>query len=198
MVDDSTLVLAEAQIKHLALKIEGVEFPASDRNRLSAACFHQALEHHEAIILLVRRNLNGSAFALVRPMFEIYIRAIWLRLCASEIDLGRFQKGKLEKEFAELITDIESHEGYNIGVLSGVKKNSWRAMNDYTHGGPLQVIRRITEDSIASNYSGEEIQEIVTFAGTVGLLATSEISLLAGREDIATALLEEMKGVSAK
>ena len=198
MIDDRALVVAEAQIKHLALKIEGIEFPASDRNRLSAACFHQALEHHEAIILLVRRNFYGSAFALVRPMFEIYIRAIWLGHCASEIDLKRFQKGKLKKEFAELITDIESLEGYNVGVLSTVKKKSWGAMNDYTHGGPHQVIRRITEDSIAANYSGEEIQEIVTFAGTVGTLATSEISLLAGREDIATALLEEMKEVLAK
>lgn len=198
MIDDSALVLAEGQIKQLALKIEGVEISASDRNRLSAACLHQALEHHEAIILLIRRKLIGSAFALVRPMFEIYIRAIWLRLCASEIELRRFQKGKLEREFSALITDIESHEDYNIGVLSGIKKKSWRAMNDYTHGGPLQVIRRINEDSIASNYSGEEVQEIVTFAGTVGLLATSEISLLAGRVDIATALLEEMKEVSAK
>lgn len=198
MIDNSALASAEAHIKQLALKIEGLEFPASDRNRLSAACFHQALEHHEAIVLLVRRNLNGSALALVRPMFEIYVRAIWLGHCASEIDLERFQKGKLKKEFAELVSDVETHEGYNVGVLSDVKKKSWRTMNDYTHGGPRQVIRRITADSIASNYSTEEMQELVTFAGTVGLLATSEISLLAGREDIAAALLEELKDISAR
>ncbi len=198
MIDEATVASAEARIAHLALKIEGLEFPASDRNRLSAACFHQALEHHEAIILLVRRKLIGSALALVRPLFEIYVRAIWLGKCATDLDLGRFQKGKLEREFAGLVADIESHEGYNVGVISGVKKNSWRAMNDFTHGGPLQVIRRITADSIAANYSPQEVQEVVTFAGAIGLLATAEIALLAGREDIATALLEEMKGHSAQ
>lgn len=193
MIDAGSVASAEARIEHLALKIEGLEFPASDRNRLAAACFHQALEHHEAIVLLVRRRLIGSALALVRPLFEIYVRAIWLGNCATESDLVRFQKGKLEKEFAELVSDIESHEGYSVGVISGVKKTSWRAMNDFTHGGPLQIIRRITEDSIAANYSPEEIQEAITFAGAIGLLATSEIALLAGRLDIVTELLEEMK-----
>lgn len=193
MIDEITLVSAEAHIRKLALKIEGLEFLPSDRNRLSAACFHQALEHHQAIVLLVRHNLIGSAFALVRPMFEIYVRAIWLGKRASAEDLLRFQGGKLKMEFAEMVADIELHEGYNVGVLSDVKMKSWRAMNDFTHGGPLQTMRRITEDSITSNYSDEEIQEVLAFSGAIGFLATSEIALLAGRDDIATVILEEMK-----
>ena len=201
MIDDVSLKAAESLVERLALKIEGVEFPASDRNRLAAACFHQALEHHESILVLVRRSLLGSVMALVRPMFEIYIRGIWLNICASDADLDKFQKGKLDRQFAEFISDIESHEGYNVGVLSEVKKSSWRAMNDYTHGGALQVIRRITPDSIASNYSDEQILEVIAFAGGVGYWATSEVALLARREDIATELLEELKvnnGVSSK
>jgi hypothetical protein len=34
-----------------------------------------ALEHQEAIVMLARHGLSGSAFALVRPLFEILYRA---------------------------------------------------------------------------------------------------------------------------
>jgi hypothetical protein len=66
-------------------------------------------------------------------------------------------------------------------------------MNDYTHGGARQVIRRITPNSIASAYADDEIREALEFAGAVGYWATSEVAFLAKREDIATALLEELK-----
>ena len=193
MTNESAIASAEARVEHLALKIEDLEILASDRNRLSAACFHQALEHHEAIVCLVQRKLYGSAFALVRPLFESYVRAIWLGKCANDSDLMRFQKGKLEKEFKDLVSDVEAHEGYNVGVISKVKSSSWRAMNDFTHGGPLQIIRRITKDEIVANYAEDEVAEAISFAGAIGLLATSEIALLANRLDIATELLEEMK-----
>jgi hypothetical protein len=192
-MNEAAVASAEVRIRHLALKIEGLEFPASDRNRVAAACFHQALEHHEAIVRLVRLRLYGSAFALVRPLFESYVRAIWLGKCANDSDLGRFHKGKLNKEFGALVSDIEAHEGYNVGVIARVKSASWRAMNDFTHGGPLQIIRRITNDSIAANYANDEVAEALSFAGAIGLLATSEIALLANRIDIATGLLEDMK-----
>lgn len=198
MISEAAIISAEVRIEHLALKIEGLEFPASDRNRLAAACFHQALDHHEAIVHLIRRKLIGSAFALVRPLFESYVRAIWLGKCAKDSDLVRFQEGKLEKEFGNLVSDVESHEGYSVGVISDVKRSSWRAMNDFTHGGPLQIIRRITEDSIVANYSDQEVEEAITFTGAIGLLATSEIALLAGHLGIATELLQEMKEYAQK
>ena len=184
---------AESLVERLALKIEGVTLLATDRTCLAAACFHQALEHHHAIVVLAGRRLFGSVMALVRPMFEIYIRGIWLHVCASDADLEIFQKGKLRREFAELVKDIESHDGYNVGVLSHVKNSSWSAMCDYTHGGPLQVIRRISPDSITSQYSDEQISEAIAFAGAIGYWATAEVALLAAREDIATQLLNELK-----
>ena len=134
--------------------------------------------------------------ALVRPFFEIYIRGIWLGKCASDAELAAFQKGKIEKTFGDLVAEIERHEGYNVGVLAKVKKSSWSAMNDFTHGGALQVIRRITSDSITPNYPAEEVAEVLNFSGAIGLLSTSEVALLANRQDIATELLEEMKEYS--
>ena len=192
MVDDALLKSAEALISRLGQRIEGLDIPATVRNRIAAGCFHQALEHHEAIVHLVRGNLLGSAMALVRPLFEIYVRGIWLGKCASEAELTAFQRGTI-KSFGALVEEIERHEGYNVGVLAEVKRNSWSAMNDFTHGGALQVFRRITSDSITPNYAFEEVTEALNFSGAIGLLSTSEVALLAGCQDLAAELLEEMK-----
>lgn len=43
------------------------------RSQVLLSCI--ALEHQEAIILLARHGLSGSALALVRPVFEILYRA---------------------------------------------------------------------------------------------------------------------------
>jgi len=198
MVDDASLESAEALIPRLALRIEGLELPATDRNRISAGCFHQALEHHEAIVCLIRRRLFGSAMALGRPLFEIYVRGIWLGKCASESELTTFQKGKIDKTFADMVTEVEANEGYNVGVLGELKRNSWSAMNDFTHGGALQVVRRITGDSIAANYTADEILEALNFAGAIGILSTSEVAFIVGRQDIAFELLEEMKAAKTR
>ena len=44
----------------------------------------QALEHHEAIWLLSERNLNGSALAMVRLVWDAMLRAVWLNACATD------------------------------------------------------------------------------------------------------------------
>jgi hypothetical protein len=64
-------------------------------------------------------------------------------------------------------------------------------MNSYTHSGYLQVVRRITANSIEPNYSEAEITEALNFANTVGLMSAIEVALLARRYEIANAFLEK-------
>src|SRR5260370_37195457 len=58
------------------------------RLRLPLAYTNLSLDHHRAIILLMRSGLHGSAMALVRLTFEAMIRAHWVAKCAidSQVD----------------------------------------------------------------------------------------------------------------
>ena len=57
--------------------------------RLAEGCLDVALEHHRAIVLLISHALYGSAFALIRLLFEAYMmRGLWLHRCASEAALA--------------------------------------------------------------------------------------------------------------
>src|SRR5215472_9085597 len=42
-----------------------------------------ALQHHRAIWLLKDAELYGSGFALVRPMFDAWLRALWINAIAT-------------------------------------------------------------------------------------------------------------------
>jgi hypothetical protein len=147
---------------------------------------------------LVSRSLFGSAFALVRLLFEAYIRGIWLHRCASDSELELFKAEKLDKNFATLIEEIERIEGFEVGVLSDTKLKSWKAMNSYTHSGFMQIVRRNTASTIEPNYTEDEILEALNFANAIGLLSALEISHLASSEKLANSILEKAEGIRAK
>src|SRR3990167_9583604 len=119
---NTVLASAETLVARRRQELPGLKIAATDRNCLSAACFDQAFEYHEAIILLVRQSLFGAALALVRPMFEIYIRGIWIGQCASDAELERFRKGRIDKTFRQIMDEIESHDSGNISLRAKVTR----------------------------------------------------------------------------
>jgi hypothetical protein len=189
---------SEQLIQWLDQCIDGIEITSEERIRLAAGCLDTALEHHKAVLLLVAKSLFGSAFALIRLLFEAYIRGIWLHRCASDSDLKLFKAEKLDKKFGAFIKDIETIAGFEERVLSNTKTKSWKAMNSYTHSGFMQVVRRNTASTIEPNYTEDEILEALNFANAIGLLSALEISHLARSEELANSILEKAEGIREK
>ncbi len=171
---------------------DGLEVPSTVRARLSAACFDQVHEHHKAIRLLLQHSLTGSAFSLVRPTFETFVRGLWLLHCATDTEVEQFTNDKLHKSFDQIIEEIEARDAYNVGVLSRVKKDYWNSMCSYAHGGYLQAVRRNTEDSITANYTEGEAIEVANSASTFALLAAFEVFTMANRDDLAAEVFERI------
>lgn len=181
---------SEQLIQWLDSSIDGLDIPSNDRARLAAGCLDMALEHQKSIVLLTANALFGSAAALVRLEFDAYIRGIWLLYCASESEIEKFKKDKLEKTLGQLIEDIEKHEAFNVGTLSRVKKASWKAMNSLTHSGFYQVARRNRADEIAPNYYDEELVDALNTANSFGILTAIAIADMARNETLVRAVFE--------
>jgi len=163
--------------------IHGLEIPSGDRECVAAALFDQVHEHHKAIHLLLQSSLFGSAYSLVRPAFETFVRGVWLRNCASDKEVENFTKDKKStKSIGTLISEIEALPGYDGGVLSKFKNEAWSAMCGYAHGGFQQVVRRITPSQIAVNFSEDEMLEVINSASTLALLAAFEMFQMAKRQ----------------
>lgn len=143
---------------------------AHSRSRLAVSCFYVALEHQRAIVLLISHNLHGSARALVRILFDAFIRGLWLFRCASDDDLEYFKKeDDLKKKFEDRITDIEKLSDDDEKILSTIKSNTWSAMCSYTHTGMFQLIRYNSSQAIEPNCNEDEIVEALNFANFFGL-----------------------------
>jgi hypothetical protein len=172
-----------------------LEIEASDRLRLSGACFDQVQEHARATYLLLRHGLTGSAFSLVRVTFETSYRGLWLRHCATDQELADFQKKDELPKQTPIIKAVESIDAYNAGVLSRLSKDYWSAMCSYAHGGYLPTVRRITSRGIEPNYSDEEIKQVILFASVWALAAGLEIFDMGGRVDLCEAVLTRIESL---
>ncbi|MEJ2684558.1 MAG: hypothetical protein P8Z71_09205 [Candidatus Sulfobium sp.] len=152
-----------------------------------------AQEHHHAIVVLIGKKLFASAFSLVRLAFEAYVRGEWLSLCANDVIVESFLRGKEPPKIDSLLADLELTDAFNEGVLSQVKQQSWKAMCGFTHTGGLHVQRWNTEDGIEANYSRDEIFEVLRFAETIASLAVIAIARIAGDNELAMRILDLLK-----
>lgn len=197
MTIQPALLLAADLLNWIDSSIHDLEIPSGNREAMAAALFDQVHEHHKAILLLLKSSLVGSAFSLVRPTLETFVRGVWLLRCASDKEVENFTKDKIsEKSFGALIKEIEACPGYDVDVLSKVKKEAWSAMCSYAHGGYLQAVRRITPGQITANYSKDEMLEVINSSNAIALLAAFEIFSMAKRKDLVVAVLERMRGAS--
>ena len=184
---------SEQFIQWMDEQVEGLSIPTDIRTRLAAGCLDMSLEHQKAIVALIARFLIGSAFALVRPAFEAYVRGVWLQRCASDREVQGFMDGDPGPSMAKTIAAIEQVEGFESAVLSRAKTAAWRAMNGYVHTGFEQVARRHTSSTIEPNYDPAEVSEVILFANAIGCLAAVAIGEAAQNAELSNAVLQKSK-----
>ena len=184
---------SEQLIQWLDGKIDGLEISSEDRFRVAAGCLDMVLEHQKAIVLLTANNLFGSAAALVRSIFESYVRGCWLLYCASDNQIDKFKNEKLDMKLYQFIENLEKHEAFSGGTLSHVKRTSYKAMNSFTHSGFFQVVRRNTGNTIEPNYADEELIDALETANSFAILTAIAIADMSGNQNLALEVFEKGK-----
>jgi hypothetical protein len=190
LVDDIT-VRGDQVRGRLYELLQRHEYGSDTKTVVLVAYIAIALEHHKAIWILSKLGLNGSAFALLRVVFDAYWRALWINKVATpeEIEQAsrddlRFPKmGQMRAEIEQAyfgrpdekeLTPEELAEAQRLRELGakffGFLKKIWPALNSYTHSGGLQIGRRFTGDQVKPNYSERDIAEALNLATTAVLL----------------------------
>jgi hypothetical protein len=182
----------------IARNLDGLEISREKRVRLAVSCYDVVFEHHLGIAVLLRSRINGSAFALVRPLFETFVRGAWLRHCATDKEIKEYISDRLDKKFQELIDEVETVDCFQDGVLGGLKNNAWKAMNSYTHGGIQQATRRTSGSYIKPDFTEEEVVEVIKVSGSFALLAFQQIVREAGKNDLAITAMNMLNGIGVE
>jgi hypothetical protein len=128
------------------------------------------IEHHKAMLLLIRNGRVGSAFALARSIVEGMYRGMWINACASAEQIESFDADdKFPVNMPDMATAID--EAYRAGnYFVNLKERGWAALCSYSHSGMLQLGRRFTGSKVIPNYRDVEVYEVTTTVTTCILL----------------------------
>lgn len=156
--------------KQIGEMIRKHEYPQGNENQLLLGYHSIMVEHHASIHLLIEHRLYGSAFALVRALYEPLYRAHWVHGCSTDDQIDKIIEGKdVFPKMKCMVEEIDN--AYGTGNFwKEIKNNSWSAMNDYTHSGVRQISNRFNKNEIISNYEKEAIIEVLNGTNVALLL----------------------------
>ena len=168
----------------------------SDGRRLvlPLAYLNLCLDHHQALILLMRNGLYGSALAIVRLMFEAMIRAHWVAKCASNSQVDKIAENDnfpfpnmtdLTKAVDQAFSDPKEKL---LTFFQQAKEDAWEATNSYTHSGLLQLARQFSGDRIEARYADEDLLSAASASTASVLMLGYLIARITSREKEAAAI----------
>lgn len=150
-----------------------IEMWQTEKNRAAAASFGITQDYHAAIVFLIKHKFYSPSFALLRSLFEAYLRGLWIKHCATDEQVSAFLRGGEPPK--TMVAEIESTEAFAGEVLSRIKKENWGALCAYTHTGGLHLQRWQSKDSVEPTFAPEELEECLNFAELFGAMAGLEL-----------------------
>ena len=159
------------------------KFGNTEKETLFLAYHDLDMEHIEALHLLLRKELHGSAFALVRTFYETFYRALWMFAFATDEQVNKIRNGKYD--FPNMGSKILELDSYYTGdeFFKNMKQGTWNNMCDYTHSGTCQLSRRWTNNELVPNYNENEILEVIIHTRKIILLFTYTLVKIHGYTD---------------
>lgn len=143
-------------------------------------------QHATAQWVLVQRELDVSATALVRPTYEALLRVIWTLRGADDAWIEGFFSPKEEA----IQSDAETRKGPDVATmlatiavnhpadiyepLLALKEATWRAMHSYVHGG----IRPVVQTFVA--FPAHAAGSLLINANGMLVLATNAVRMASG------------------
>lgn len=135
------------------------------REKTAICLLQHALDVEDGIRVLLNKNsyLPGAALALARPLFESYVRGIWLLKTATDDDTDKFLSGKHYPQFdiANLVKAIGNAPATGGKWINEIKEAHLRVMHDLTHGGTSHINSRCLPNLIEPNYSEDHLITLV-------------------------------------
>jgi len=103
------------------------------RLTLPLAYLNLSLDHHRAIIALIRAGLYGSAMALVRLVFEAMIRSHWVAKCATDAQVEEvaenddFRFPKMDDMAKAVDAALSDPNDEPLSFFQRAKADAWKA-----------------------------------------------------------------------
>ncbi len=197
---EARLELAKA-VYNLTTELHPVgTYTADLRNTLFHALADQVIEHLGAIIHLVeRRQFFGSAFALLRPLIETYLRAVWVQSIATDADFVAIREKRTNAfpPFSRCRAAVEAYfEANGVPGLYAMDKGFIDSLHGFTHSGLEQIVNRIdsTLHITPYEYPDANVMSLLDQAGRFAVMsAMILVQAIEGSADVMSPKVETLQ-----
>lgn len=182
-MNDKNLELAIEQSAEISLSLQEMLSEQGNLDRrayLAMAYLNLALDHREALLLLVKVGAFASATALQRSLLEAAVSGIWIDLCASDNQVDQVLKIERPPPPFERMAE-KLRTSHHLGEWFEVLKSHYKILNDYTHGHSRQISRWLSSGCAGPGYDAGQMIETLHHSDLVGLLAALQREKIFGR-----------------
>ena len=152
-----------------------------------------ALEHQEAMLILLRHDLVGSAMTFVRPIFESTVRAGWVMGCATDVEVDEIRRDDsfhfptMKKMAAAVDAKFDLAD-----IFTNYVQDNWGQLNSYAHPGLRQLTARFTKGEVSPEYPSQHV--VAGVNGSINWLMLLAVLVLRthGRPNDATRVETEL------
>ena len=175
-------------------QVDGVEGKSDLRHQFGGALLHLGLVHHASIVRLIDEKHYASAFALLRPLIETFVRHHWVMHLASEtVVLGFSQGNDPDLSSLAIIDKLEADGILTEGNISSLVKPVWGTVCDFTHSGGRIISCHLNGSSIEPSFTEREVSNVLKIAcGWVILIACS-LADWSGNKKLGKTMLERSR-----
>jgi len=182
--------------------VDGCKFHATSRNRFASALLAQAHEHTISIRLLLAMpgpgNRFGTAAALMRPILEGLVRALWILDCATEEQLlERIENDDIAwRPGLKTMASAVDRACATGGFYRTICDRFYDAMCSFTHGGMRVVSKNLSAELVEPRSTELDWFAVVNFAHSMDLLTAHGQLSIAGQEEDAQRCLHRAAQVA--
>jgi uncharacterized protein DUF6988 len=170
----------------------------STNARLQGAgvCWATVVDHYQAIVLLTRAGHYDSARALIRPLFEGYIRGMWLKIGATDHEVDVACQDRFPT-FARMIEKIQITDKLHNGRLTELQAAWWGPMCTLSHTGFPQSGTPWTLTDLR-RHPPEAMIEALAWADWTVIQAVRGFGIMAGDTKAVQAADEQIRALFGK
>ena len=172
------LVLADKTLDKIRVHTNTLDIVVEPKEQAAMALLQHAMALSDALVLLISKNLRGPAFTLCRPLLEGYARAAWMLDVADETAMKNLDKG-ISPKLQTVIKALVAADSPGARWIREMANKNLSLFQDLTHGGLEQILRYVSGNWVAPQYSDDECKRALEFAVNVQLFAASRLLDLA-------------------
>lgn len=181
-----------------AWAIRALAMPPEERRRTPALALHDhVVEYHVAVVTLAERQVFGAMQALLRPMVDRHLRALWVERLTPDA-AARFLSGPDTAETDTLLRMLRksSRLGDADALLSAWERSPLYHHPAYVQAGEGDIARQ--NANLQHVPTLDDVVDALNFSTGLALLSTMRMAQLAddgGAEQSARFRLGVMAGV---